>query len=329
MGLLAPILLVALVAACTDPQSTIDPASDVADQVQSIYILVAVLGGIAFVAVLGATLVFAIRFRERPGREAQQFHGNTRLEVVWTLVPVVIIAVIAVPTFNAIADTSKPPPDGALEVIATGHQWWFEFEYPELGITTANELHMPVDRPISVTLLSDDVIHSFWIPKLVGKTDMVPGHENLLWFTPDEASDEAFLGQCAEFCGTSHANMRFRAFVDTAGAFDAWVAKEQADRMAPAGGLAARGEEIFLSNACLGCHTIKGTIAAGTIGPDLTHVGGRSTLASGIIANDPQQLTRWIEDPAEVKPGALMPAFGETLTGDEIAALVAYLQGLE
>ena len=326
----APLAMLLLLSACTEDQSTIDPASDFTEQVNEIYVIVAILAGIVFVGVLGATLGFAIWFRERPGREARQFHGNARLEVIWTLVPVAIVAAISIPTFNAIRDTTADElPDGALQVIATGHQWWFEFEYPELGITTANELHLPVDRAVNVTLLSDDVIHSFWIPKLVGKTDMVPGHENSLWFTPNQASAEPFLGQCAEFCGTSHANMRFRAFVDTTDDFDSWVATQLSDGRAADEDLSKRGEEIFLANACIGCHTVKGTIAAGTIGPDLTHLGGRSTIASGIMANTPENLARWIRNPDDPKPGALMPSFGDVLSEDELTAVVAYLLSLE
>src|SRR5690606_18489268 len=148
---------------------------------------------------------------ERPGREARQIHGNTRLEVVWTILPVVVLAAIAAPTFNTIRDITGAAPDGALEVVATGHQWWFEFEYPEQGFITANEMHIPVGRAVDITLLSNDVIHSFWVPRLMGKVDMVPGHANRLWFTPEEPG--VYLGQCAEFCGLSHANMRFRVVV--------------------------------------------------------------------------------------------------------------------
>ena len=207
-------LLAVLLASCTDPQSTINPRSDHGDVIQSVYTLVFWLGAIVFVAVLLATVVFTFAFRERPGRVAKQIHGNTRLEVVWTLIPVVLVVIIAVPTFEAISKTSgAEAPADALQVTATGHQWWFEFEYPELGITTANEIHIPVDRPVEFTLLSEDVIHSFWVPQLAGKVDLVPGHENGLWFTPNEARAEPYLGQCAEYCGTlprPHALPRLR-----------------------------------------------------------------------------------------------------------------------
>lgn len=322
-------LMAALLASCTDPQSTINPRSDYGDTVQSVYTLVFWLAAIVFAGVLLATIIFSFAFRERPGRVAKQIHGNTRLEVVWTLIPVVIVVIIAVPTFDAIAKTSgAEAPADALQVTVTGHQWWFEFEYPELGITTANEIHVPVDRPVEFTLLSDDVIHSFWVPQLAGKVDLVPGHANTLWFTPNEARPEPYLGQCAEYCGTAHANMRFRVYVDTVADFDAWAQNEAAERRAPTEDLAVRGEEVFLSQACIGCHAVGGTTANGLIGPNLTHVGNRSTIASGIIANTPENMAEWIRDSASVKTGSLMPSF-PALSEEDLQAIVAYLQSLE
>ena len=330
VGLVASLTLLAVAfASCTDPQSTINPRSDYGDTIQGIYTLVFWLAAIVFVAVLLATIVFSFAFREKPGRVAKQIHGNTRLEVVWTLIPVILVVVIAVPTFDAISKTSgADAPSDALQVNVIGHQWWFEFEYPELGITTANEIHVPVDRPVEFTLLSEDVIHSFWVPQLAGKVDLVPGHENNLWFTPNEARAEPYLGQCAEYCGTSHANMRFRVYVDSVADFDAWTANEAAERAAPTEDLAVRGEEVFLSQACIGCHTVGGTTAAGQIGPNLTHVGNRSTIASGTIANTPEEMARWIRDSASVKPGSLMPSFPQ-MSEEDLQAIVAYLQSLE
>jgi len=328
--LVASLTLLGLVlASCSDPMSTIDVQGDHAQIVLDVYELVFWLAAVVFVAVLVATIVFSFAFKEKPGRVAKQIHGNTRLEVVWTLIPVVIVIVISVPTFDAISKTAgSDAPDGALQVTAVGHQWWFEFEYPELGITTANELHIPVDRAVDFTLLSEDVIHSFWVPRLAGKVDMVPGHENRLWFTAKEARDEPFLGQCAEYCGTSHANMRFRVFVHSQADFEAWAANEAAERRAPSDELTTRGEEVFLSQACIGCHAIGGTTAGGLIGPNLTHVGNRTTLASGIIANTPENMAEGIRDSGSVKPGSLMPSF-PALSDEDLQALVAYLQSLE
>lgn len=315
-----------------DPQTTFAPRSDNTQRVQDVYLIVWWLAGAVFVGILSLTLIFAIVFRERPGGEAQQIHGNSRLEVVWTLIPVLIVVAMAVPTFDVIIDTTDDAPDGALEIIATGHQWWFEFEYVEAGVITANELHVPAGQAVNVRLRSDDVIHSFWAPQLTGKVDMVPGHENSLWFTPDEDAvrDEPYLGQCAEFCSTSHANMRFRVYVDTPEDFAAWLEQQSADRVEPAEGAAAAGEQVFTSSACIGCHTIRGTVAAGQIGPDLTHVGGRGTIAAGILDNTPENLTAWLRNPPREKPGVIMPAAADLgLTDEQIANLVAYLSGLD
>jgi len=328
------VLLLALVvlAACTDPQTTLEPRSDNTERIDDIYRLVFWLAGIVFVVVLAATLIFSLWFRERPGREAKQIHGNTRLEVIWTLIPVIIIAVIAVPTFQAIVDEDSDPPSDALNVQAIGHQWWFEFNYPDLGIVTANELHIPVDQAVAFKLESVDVIHSFWVPQLAGKLDMIPGHVNELWFTPNEVRAEPYLGQCAEFCGTSHANMRFRVFVHTQADFDAWVQKMQAGQPeadAPSEELLAQGQQAFLAGGCVGCHTINGSqLAVGVVGPNLSNIGSRSTIGAGILENNTENLTAWVTDAPGIKPGIIMPSFKDTLTEEQIVALVAYLQSL-
>ncbi|MDA0352280.1 MAG: cytochrome c oxidase subunit II [Chloroflexi bacterium] len=311
-------------ATTSDPQTTLSPLSDNAVAVNDVYTLITILAGIVMVGILTLTLAFAVVFRERPGREAQQFHGNPRLEVFWTLIPVIIVVAIAVPSFSVIIDTTGDAPDESLEVVASGHQWWFEFSYPDLGITTANELHIPVNTPINVELRSVDVIHSFWVPQLSGKVDMVPGHNNKLWFTPNTTGE--YLGQCAEFCGTSHANMRFRVFVQTQAEFDAWAASQSADAAPAEGDLAVAGEKIATST-CAACHTIRGTTAAGTIGPDLTHVGSRTTIASGILENSEADLRAWLADPLAEKPGSKMPNLN--LSTEQIDQLVAYLQGLD
>ena len=340
--LAAVFLLLALVAAgCSDPQTTIDPKSDYADSVQFLYVIIFWMAAVVFVGVLGVILIFSIVFRERPGREARQFHGNTRLEIWWTLIPVVIVVIIAIPTFIAIFDTAGDPPEDAVVVEVTAHQWWFEFRYPEEGIVTAGEIHLPVDRAALFHLQSVDVIHSFWVPQLAGKVDIVPGHQNDLWFTPNEVG--MYLGQCAEFCGMSHANMRFRVFVDTPADFAAWVANEQADRVAPATDELADGEQLFLSASdpatglsCITCHTIKGTIAPGVIGPNLTHIGSRTTIAAGIMDNTQEDLVRWISNPDREKPGIdpernalFMPAWEDVLTPEQIASIAAYLLSLK
>lgn len=310
-----------------DPQTTLDPLSDNARSVNDVYTLITILAGVVMIGVLTLTLAFSVVFRERPGREALQVHGNSRLEVFWTLIPVIIVVAIAVPSFQVIVDTTGDAPPDALEVVATGNQWWFAFDYTDLDVTTANELHLPVGVPVNILLQSEDVLHSFWIPQLTGKVDMVPGHDNRLWFTPEQARAEPYLGQCAEFCGTSHANMRFRVFVHEQADFDAWVASQAADAVPASGDLASGGEALFTAKGCAGCHTIRGNpTALGQIGPDLTHLAARTTIAAGMLENNQGNLEDWLADPPGEKPGSKMPNLG--LSAEEIDQLVAYLQGL-
>lgn len=314
--------------AVRQPMTTWVPKSDNAGLVHGVYQFIFILAAAVFIGIMALTLIFSLLYRERPGQEARQFHGNPRLEVVWTLIPVLIVVAMAVPTFSTMAVTSKPAPENALQVLAIGHQWWWEFQYPELGITTANELHLPVDRPVNVRLQASDVIHSFWVPQLSGKVDNVPGHENHLWFTPNEARAEPYLGQCAEFCGISHANMRFRVFVSTQADFEAWTKSAVAERTAPTTDLAKAGEQQFVTSGCIACHTVKGQpTAVGKLGPDLTHFGSRTTLASAIADNNPENLRKWLANPSAMKPGSLMPNLN--LSPEALDRLVAYLEGLK
>jgi cytochrome c oxidase subunit 2 len=335
--LLLLLLFVALVTACetNTPMSTTEIAGSHNEELWRPYRLIFWLAGIVFVVMMLITLVISLMFRERPGRVAQQIHGNTRLEVIWTLIPVAIVAVMAVPTVASIQAEAKGPPADALKVIAIGHQWWFEFRYPDLGISTANELHIPEGKPVSFEIRSNDVIHAFWVPQLAGKIDMMPGHVNSIHFTGTKASPDPYLGQCAELCGLSHANMRFRVFVDTPADFDTWAARSKAGAgsVQPTEALAREGREIFLRSACIGCHTVDGTDAAGTLGPDLSHIGSRSTIAAGTLPNNEDNLVRWIRDSSDIKPGSKMPPMGASAGGalseDELRAVAAYLLALK
>ncbi len=321
-----------------DYQSTFEPASDNAEKVQSVYVLVFWLAGAVFVGVMALTLAFALMFREQEGAEAVQSHGNSRLEILWTFIPVVIVVAMAVPTFDAIVELEGDAPEGALEVEVVGHQWWFEFRYGDEGIVTATDLHIPVDRAVHLTLLSgnyqadgsfkdNDVIHSFWVPRLMGKKDIMPGHENHLWFTPSETG--TFLGQCAEFCGLSHAKMRFRVIVHTQEEYDAWVAAQQTAPAAPTDEQLAAGQEAFTAAGCIGCHAVEG-VSSGLVGPNLTHVGSRSAIAGGWLENTPADLESWIRKPSSVKPGSHMPdGLVDGLSQEQVDALVAYLQSLK
>jgi cytochrome c oxidase subunit 2 len=306
-------------------QSTLHPTSDFARALDGLYMNVFWWALGVFVVVEGLLLFAILRFRARPGAaEPKHVHGSTVLEIGWTIAPALILVFIAVPTIRQIFQSQGDAPAGALRVEVVGHQWWWEFRYPELGIVTANELHVPVGRPVALEMTTVDVIHSFWVPKLAGKRDVIANHVNRLAFTPDSVG--MFLGQCAEYCGTSHANMRFQVFVDDATAFDTWVARE---RGGPApvdsGSLAWEGQRVFARSACIACHTLEGVpVAQGKVGPNLTHVASRSTIASGLFPNSEATLREWVAHAPTMKPGSLMPAM--TMSDADLDALVAYLR---
>jgi cytochrome c oxidase subunit II len=313
------------------PPSIFAPSSTPANNILDLsWFVLSITGGI-FVTV-GGLLAWAIfRFRERKDddeSEPPQIYGSTQVELAWTVIPVLIVVVLFLTTARIIfAIQDAPKPQVALDVTVVGHQFWWEFRYPKLGIVTANELHVPVSsalepKPTFLHLMSADVDHSFWVPQLAGKTDLIPNHPNDMWIEPHHTG--VYLGQCAQFCGVEHAKMLLRVYVDTPEEFDAWV---QAQRQPGAQDASvAAGRHIFETEACTNCHAIAGTAARGTFGPDLTHLASRTTIASGAAMNTPANLHAWIQDPDTFKPGALMPAM--QLNGEQIDELVAYLDTL-
>ena len=389
------------------------------------------LGMIVFVFV-EVLLVYTIwRYRRRPGQgQPEQVHGNTTLEILWTVIPAVILVLIAVPTVQVIFRTQAKVKPGALEVEVIGRQWWWEFRYPQFTtagangkldtLTTANELYLPLGRTVNFSLRTADVLHSFWIAPLAGKRDLISNHTNYLWFTPDSAGVGAWNGTCNEYCGASHANMKFRAYTVTPEDFESWARNQLAPAVgaapalpaAPAVGTAAPGQapavaqmptsqatlmpspiagmqpdtaslrfrhfpvealgpqnipqtpippavklganitgnaaagaQLFAQGqgACIGCHKVRGVpTAQGVIGPNLTHVGGRHTIAAGLFPNDLQHLAAWIKNARAMKPGVLMPALGKGqydpvtkatlqagLTDQQAADIAAYLLTLK
>lgn len=315
------------VASAQLPQSVFAPAGPVAARQLQLLSLTLWIGIGIFVLVGGTLLYTVIRFRGRAkDKIPPQIEGNTRLEVIWTIVPIILLAIIAVPTVRDAFYVAAPEqPELALDVKVTGYQWWWGFEYPEYGVVTANEMRIPAGRPVHLTLHSQDVVHSFWVPRLAGKMDVVPNRENTMWLQADEPG--IYYGQCAEYCGTSHANMRFRVVAMEPSEFDAWIAgRQSAEAYVPVNELAERGEELFVARACSACHTIDGTAAQGIAGPNLSDVGSRTTLAAGMIDNTPENMAAWLRDPQAVKPGALMPNL--RLSEEDIAALTEYLQSL-
>lgn len=312
--------------------SIFSPASTPARSIYNLSLFVLAITGGIFIVVTALIGYAAVRFRQRPGddnSEPAQIFGSNQIELSWTIIPVLIVVVLFLATARmifAIQDAPKPP--AAVEVTAIGHQFWWEFRYPALNIVTANELHIPVSdantpRPTYMKLTSADVIHSFWVPRLAGKTDLVPNRINELWMDPHTTG--LYLGQCAQFCGVEHAKMLLRVYVDTPEQFAAWVKQQQQSGAQDAS--VAEGRRDFESQACVNCHAVAGTAAHGQFGPDLTHLASRKTIASGAADNTTENLERWIEEPDLIKPGSLMPAMH--LTPDQVRKITAYLNTLQ
>jgi cytochrome c oxidase subunit 2 len=340
------------------PQTALLPLSDFARigdsvQDQTFYWALAV-----FILVEGALVYSIFRFRGRPDDpEPSQIHGNTTIEIIWTLIPALILAAIAVPTVKGIFETNRTPA-GAMTIEVIGHQWWWEFRYPDADVVTANEMYIPAGRTVELKIISADVIHSFWPPRFSGKRDVFPGRETRLWWKAD--STGLYPGQCAEYCGIQHARMAFHVRSVTPDEFDAWVAqmktrgpKAPPAAAAPAAGDSLRtasagakvqgaapdsaaaapaqgadyaaGEKLFLTKGCLGCHSLQAVGAPkGLIGPNLANVGSRAYIAAGWLPNTDENLERWIREPQAVKKGVLMPNLGVTV--EEARALRAYLR---
>jgi cytochrome c oxidase subunit 2 len=311
--------------------SIFDPASPPAAEIYRLSMLVLGICAAIFVTVAGLVVYCVVRFRRRAGdddREPPQIYGSNPIELAWTMVPFLIVFVLFLVTTRSLLAVQKAaPPASAVNVTVIGHQWWWEFRYPDLGIVTANELHIPVSsagdrRPTYLRLESVDVAHSFWVPRLNGKTDLIPNRINTMWIEPMEAG--VYFGQCAEYCGTQHAHMLLRVVAHPPAEFDSWVAAQRAP--AATDPAAARGRALFESAACINCHRVGGTVADGVFGPDLTHLMSRETIGAGAAANTVANLNAWIANPDQLKPGALMPAM--KLSDADVAQIATYLATL-
>jgi cytochrome c oxidase subunit 2 len=307
------------------------PASTPAHTIFGLSIFVLIVTAIIFVVVASLLAYSILKFRARTtdaGREPAQVYGSTQIELAWTVIPVLIVAVLFLATARVIhAIQDAPKPASALDVTVIGHQYWWEFRYPKLGIVTANELHIAVSNPALPTptflkLLSADTDHSFWVPELGGKTDLIPNRVNEMWMDPPRAG--LYLGQCAQYCGTQHAKMLLRVYVDRPEDFAAWVRAQQ--QVAEQDPTVLAGKRIFETTACINCHTVSGTPADGRFGPDLAHLMSRATIASGAATNTEANLRLWIQNPDAIKPGSLMPAMN--LSEPDTNALVRYLETL-
>lgn len=330
--------------ACAEdaPQDFLNADAPNAAKADRLWDIVFPIAVVIFVVVEGALIFTLVKFRHREGREAAQFHGNTKVEVLLTAIPALILAGIAVPTVSTIFDLAEEP-SNALQVKVIAHQFWWEYQYEDLGLVTANEMHIPTGQPIRIELEgattdkvdgSAEVIHSFWAPRLGGTQDIIPGRTNLLTLEAEEPG--TYLGQCKELCGIGHGYMRLRVIAHSPEDFDAWAEELRAEATSSE----AEGEQLFQEGAeggafadgpaCSSCHVVDATAveqSAGLAGPNLDGFAARQTFAGAILDNTESNLRRWLEDPAAAKPGAKMPDVG--LTQEQIDALVAYLQSLE
>jgi cytochrome c oxidase subunit II len=326
-GLVPVLCLLALVlAGCSPdhyPQTALRPLSDYAkigDDIQTTTFKWAVA---VFILVEGALVYAIFRFRGKPNDpEPHQIHGNTTIEIIWTVIPALILAAIAVPTVKGIFETNTTPSETGVKVEVVGHQWWWEFRYPDFKVTTANELHVPVGQTVALHMSTMDVVHSFWPPRFAGKRDVFPNRETRMWFKAEKSGE--YSGQCAEFCGIQHGRMGFRIVAQSPEEFKAWAGHMQS-LVAKPPAAQSEGEKLFLSKGCVGCHALNAYEAPkGLIGPNLANVGARSYIAAGTLKNTDENLAHWIMNPQGVKQGVLMPNLG--VTTDEAKALVAYLR---
>src|SRR3954451_21716223 len=318
----------ALVLGGCGEQSALDPASRPSREIATLWWWMLGAAGIVLGGAIFLLLLAWVR-RRVPGLPFLGKHERVTIALVVAfgiVIPLCTnVAVFAVANF-VVAKATTPPPGGApgMTIQVVGHQWFWEVRYPGTGAVTANEIHIPVGRSVNVVATTDDVIHSFWVPPLNRKIDRIPGHPNRLVLKADRAG--RYRGQCAEYCGAQHAHMAMYVYADPPARFRAWLAGVAAPRRAPATAPEARGERVFVRNACASCHAIRGTSARGTIGPDLTHVGARATLAALDIPNRPDTLAHWLRDPQDVKPGNRMPQL--SLAARDERDLVAYLEHL-
>jgi cytochrome c oxidase subunit 2 len=321
------------------PPNTLNPAGPVADREAGLFWFILIVATIVFVGVTGVLLYSIVRFRERPGMPApRQTHGYTPIEIIWTIIPSVILFIVLGGTIYTMASLAEPASANTLTVTAIGHQWWWEFRYPgspvvlpttagEIPVVaTGDELRVPINTVVHVDLQSDNVIHSLWIAQLTGKTDVVPGHNNHMWFEGTRLG--TYRGECAEYCGTQHAHMDFVVVVVSQADFTAWIAQQEANAFAPTTAGEQAGMQDFLHLGCVSCHAIDGTTAQEHIGPNLTHFGSRLWIAGGVLDNTPDNLAAWLNDPQAIKPGNDM-VLPQPLNPQQINELVQYLESLK
>ena len=321
-----PLVVLAVAAGCGASPSMTTPHSPQARTIERNWWLLFWLALGVYIVVMAIVMTAMLRDKAAPEGERTRRFENRFIIVGGLVIPVLILGITAVETVRVANELSpaSASPDAPVQIRVEGEQWWWRVDYPDDGFSTANEIHVPVDEAVDITLVSDNVIHSLWIPELNGKQDMIPGQVNHLRFTADTVG--TYRGRCAEFCGLQHAHMAFVVIVDSQQDYQAWLSVNRSDAAAPTGAEALQGKELVETTSCAGCHRIRGTTADGALGPDLTHVGSRTTLAAGAIDATPDGMAHWLDKTQDVKPGARMPEV--ELNDDEIRALVAYLEEL-
>ena len=330
--------------------STLDPVSPPAEWIRYLIIFVTAVSAFILAIVWGVLFYSLLRFRLKKAgtsveNEPPQVYGSMPIEIAWTVAPAIIVVLLVLVIVRTEFEVRARPlgidvSPHAVRATVIGHQWWWEYVIERDGerlvnVTTANELHVPASaaedaRPIYLTLKSADVCHSFWVPRLAGKTDLIPGRINEMWFQTDRP--DLYVGQCAEYCGAQHAGMLLSVYFDPPDKFESWLANEEkpaVDEEKPAAedDSVSKGKAAFLAQSCVNCHTIRGTIAHGQVGPDLTHLKSRKTIAAGMFELNRDNLHKWIHDPQQQKPGCLMPAFG--LSDDDVNHITDYLMTLK
>jgi cytochrome c oxidase subunit 2 len=304
--------------------SVLDPASPQARLIVDLGIVATIIFGVIFVIVAGMIVYALMRFRWREGDpDPLQHAGNRRIELIWTAIPCVIVLVLFTLTARTMS-LSDPPPPAVPDLIVIGHQWWWEVRYTGSGVVVADEIHLPVGRALSVRLESADVIHEFWVPRLARKISNVPGQPNHIWLQADQPG--SYLGACSEFCGSQHAWMHFLIVAEPEAEFETWQQAQLRPATAPVGDAATQGHDLFMRSTCVNCHAINGTLAKGSVAPDLTHFASRKRLGSGVADNTPENLRRWLANPQQFKPGVKMPDYH--FTDEQLTQLVAYFQTL-
>ena len=320
-----------LLSGCVNNANFIDPSGPVALQESNLFWFIFYVATFIFIVVTAVLMISIFRFRARPGeqRTPRQLHGNTTIEIAWTVAPSIFLFAVLAGTIFTMFNLGQPTDTPDVTVEGIGHQWWWEFRYPDRGnIVTADEIHIPVGKVVRVELRSNNVIHGFWVPSLAGKMDVIPGQQNATWLKADRAGE--YRGECTEFCGEQHAHMNFVVVAEDQSTFDSWVSQQQQQASTPSGGAALAGQQLF-NQRCYTCHAINGgkQPPSAPIGPNLTHFGSRKVIAGGVLNNTPDDLKKWIHNTQDWKPGNDMPDFSTSLSDQDLNNLVAYLQTLK